>query len=260
MTAGPRGDGAPGLARLGALAAPGVREALAYARAAGGPITVDDAADALGCHRTVARRRLDRLEAAGLLAADFRRPAGRSGPGAGRPAKVFRVPPDVEVLEFPSHRYAELVGLLLDEPPGPGTAERERLARVGRRFAGVLAGDAAACAPAAASPEASLDAVCALLGRLGYQASVLEATAEGGRLLVPTCPLRPVVVAGPAAAEIDRGMWQGLLGLVSGRDQAACCSVEGCLDPSGECTVELRLAAGSPEAQSDGGGPTTSAP
>jgi predicted ArsR family transcriptional regulator len=259
------------LERLGALAAPGVREALAYARAAGRPITVDDAAAAMGCHRSVARRRLDRLEAAGLLAAEFRRPAGRGGPGAGRPAKIFQVPPEVDVLEYPPHRYAELVGLLLDEParraggrPGEeGLQEsdeqgRGRLEAIGRRFAAVLADGAAPGDGRTERVDAALEAVCALLGRLGYQAVVQEVTAEGGRLRVPTCPLRPVVIGAPSAADIDRGMWEGLLGLVSGGSAAFRCVVEGCLDPGRDCTVELRAAPGG--RHSVWGGPRTSAP
>src|SRR5687768_12659053 len=53
------------------------------------PVTRDEAATAVGVDRSVAAYHLDRLVADGLLTASFARPEGRSGPGAGRPAKRY---------------------------------------------------------------------------------------------------------------------------------------------------------------------------
>ena len=49
------------------------------------------------------------------------------------------------------------------------------------------------------------------LGRLGFQAAVTDASEEQVTITTPTCPLRPLVVANPAAAAIDRGLWIGLV-------------------------------------------------
>jgi predicted ArsR family transcriptional regulator len=230
------------LARLAALAAPGQRDALLFARRAGGPFTVDAAAAALGCHRTVARQRLDRLEAAGLLAAEFRRPEGRSGPGAGRPAKVYRVPPEAEVDEFPSRRLPELVGLLVERVAADSGEERIELLRaIGRRYAGELAAGAG-LGRVDRRLDRALPALCEALGHLGYQVRVREAGADRAVLEVPTCPLRPVVVASPEAAEIDRGAWIGLVEMVTGRSGATLeCGTSGCLDRAAECAITLSL-------------------
>src|ERR671933_1714637 len=111
---------------LDAVADPDLRAALLFARSQVGPITADDLAVGLRLHRNVARARLDRLTAAGLLEVTHERRTGRSGPGAGRPAKVYRVAPELEPLEFPPRRYEKLVGALLDALPATG---RERALR-----------------------------------------------------------------------------------------------------------------------------------
>jgi predicted ArsR family transcriptional regulator len=85
----------------------------------------DDAANAVGISRALAAFHLDRLAAAGLLDTEFRRLSGRSGPGAGRPAKLYRRSHrDVEV-SLPDRRYgfaAELFARALDEGNGDSTA------------------------------------------------------------------------------------------------------------------------------------------
>lgn len=57
--------------------------------AANQPVSRDDASAALGIDRSLAAYHLDKLVDEGLLAASFARPEGRSGPGAGRPAKHY---------------------------------------------------------------------------------------------------------------------------------------------------------------------------
>ena len=53
------------------------------------PVGRDEAAAAAGIGRALAVYHLDKLVESGLLTASYRRPPGRSGPGAGRPAKVY---------------------------------------------------------------------------------------------------------------------------------------------------------------------------
>jgi predicted ArsR family transcriptional regulator len=226
--------------RLAVLGDPATLATLRYARVAGGPFGVDEAAAALGCHRSAARSRLDRLEAAGYLTAEYRRPPGRGGPGAGRPPKVFRVAPDVGVTEYPEHRFAELVALMLEDRHVPGDAERASLRAVGRRYAAALAGEGLR---GEEGLGAALGAVCDRLGALGYQARVTGEGPGTATLRIPTCPLRPVVLAAPGAAELDRGMWEGLVGLSLGSAAGLRCTTGGCLDRDGECTVAVSLEA-----------------
>src|SRR5579863_10245833 len=106
--------------RLDGIGDAGLRSALIYVRGSDAPVTADEAALALGVHRSVARTRLERLAAAGLLDTSFARRGGRSGPGAGRPAKLYSAAPESEVLEYPPRHLAALVARLIDEVPAEG--------------------------------------------------------------------------------------------------------------------------------------------
>jgi predicted ArsR family transcriptional regulator len=53
------------------------------------PVTRDEVSEELGVERATVAYHLDRLVDEGLLVASFARPEGRSGPGAGRPAKHY---------------------------------------------------------------------------------------------------------------------------------------------------------------------------
>src|ERR1041385_4684317 len=98
---------------LEAVGDPDLRRALLFARDQTRPVTADDLAEALGIHRNVARARLERLMEAGLLAPGYERRTGRSGPGAGRPAKTYAVTPALDPIEFPARRYETLLGLVI---------------------------------------------------------------------------------------------------------------------------------------------------
>src|SRR5437588_6728316 len=53
-------------------------------------ISRDEAAEALGVARSVAAFHLDKLAEAGVVEVRFERTTGRTGPGAGRPSKLYR--------------------------------------------------------------------------------------------------------------------------------------------------------------------------
>ena len=76
------------------------------------PVGRDEAAAALGIGRALAVYHLDKLVEAGLLTASYRRPPGRSGPGAGRPAKVYARSEEEFVVTVPARDY-ELAAQLL---------------------------------------------------------------------------------------------------------------------------------------------------
>ncbi len=69
------------------------------------PVGRDDAVAALGISRELAAFHLDRLVAAGLLQTEYRRRSGRTGPGAGRPAKLYRRADRVVEVSLPPRRY-----------------------------------------------------------------------------------------------------------------------------------------------------------
>jgi predicted ArsR family transcriptional regulator len=76
------------------------------------PVSRDDAAEALGLPRTTAAFHLDRLVDENLLDVDYQRRTGRTGPGAGRPAKLYRRSDQHVSVSLPQRRY-ELAGRLL---------------------------------------------------------------------------------------------------------------------------------------------------
>jgi predicted ArsR family transcriptional regulator len=90
------------LDRLAAAGDPQLRRILLYARWQRDPFTAAEAALALDVNRNVARSRLDRLAGAGFLTVALERRGGRRGPGAGRPAKVYRVAPELEGSSSPT--------------------------------------------------------------------------------------------------------------------------------------------------------------
>jgi predicted ArsR family transcriptional regulator len=76
------------------------------------PVGRDEAAAAAGIGRPLAAYHLDKLVELGLLAASYQRPAGRTGPGAGRPAKVYTRSEQEFAVSVPPREY-ELAARLL---------------------------------------------------------------------------------------------------------------------------------------------------
>src|SRR4029453_9132537 len=78
------------LAAIALLHDPVRRALYGHVVAAGGEVSRNQAAEAVGGQRGLAAFHLDKLVEAGLLEAAFRRLGDRRGPGAGRPAKLYR--------------------------------------------------------------------------------------------------------------------------------------------------------------------------
>lgn len=100
---------------IGPLAALGDdlrRRMYLYVRAQGRPVSREEVAGAVGVSRKLAAFHLDKLVEHGVLTYHYERPPGRTGPGAGRPAKVYR-PSEMELeVSIPERRY-DLMGTLL---------------------------------------------------------------------------------------------------------------------------------------------------
>jgi predicted ArsR family transcriptional regulator len=112
-------------AGIGSLAEP-VRRAL-YQYVVSQPAAVgrEEAAEAVGVPGHKANFHLDRLVEEGLLEVEYRRLTGRTGPGAGRPAKLYRRSDREWSVSLPPRRY-DLVGHIL--ATGVERARREGLA------------------------------------------------------------------------------------------------------------------------------------
>jgi predicted ArsR family transcriptional regulator len=228
------------VARLDALGDPGLRKVLLYVRAAPEGVTADDVAGGLGLARSVARSRLERLLDAGLLVSSFERRSGRSGPGAGRPAKAYAAAAESDAIEFPPRRYEALAALLLARLPRRGRAKD--LLGVGIAFAAELA-DAARLRRG--TMRTAPARVCRGLGELGFHAAVESSSSTGAVIVSATCPLRPLVSSEPKARAIDEGMWRGLLEAAThDRSGGVRCATHGCLDAGGLCRVEISYVKG----------------
>ncbi len=101
----------------------------------------DEAAESLRISRELAAFHLDRLVEAGLLETEFRRRGGRSGPGAGRPAKLYRRAAREVAVSLPPRSYdvaAEVMATAFDRLAGTPAVDaltsvaRERGAAAGR--------------------------------------------------------------------------------------------------------------------------------
>jgi predicted ArsR family transcriptional regulator len=224
---------------LDGIGEPELRTALLYVRGSDAPVTADDAAAALQVHRSVARNRLERLARAGLLETSFARRSGRTGPGAGRPAKLYSAAPESQILEFPPRHLAALVARLLDEVPAQ--RREEALRRAGEDFGRELA-RAAELQPALRTAD-GLKRVCSAMRSLGFQASLDRIEGKTAVIRTPTCPLRPLVTERAEAAHIDRGMWAGLVehGLWGVRAEAVECETHACLEGRESCSVVIQL-------------------
>src|SRR5437867_9147782 len=106
-------------------------------------VSRDQAARALGISRALAAFHLDKLVDAGLLEVTFRRLSGRSGPGAGRPSKLYRRSARQIDVTLPARRYelaARLLARAVHEGGATPVVALERAAEAWGRPLGAEAG------------------------------------------------------------------------------------------------------------------------
>ncbi|VEG39068.1 putative transcriptional regulator [Mycolicibacterium flavescens] len=107
------------------------------------PVSREAAAAAIGIGRTLAAYHLDKLADGGLLAVSYQRPAGRGGPGAGRPAKLYARTADEIVVSVPPRDYLLLARLLVSSiEQDAGGAVRSALGTAARETGRQAAVDA----------------------------------------------------------------------------------------------------------------------
>lgn len=165
---------------IGTLADDTRRALYEHVAAQSEPVSRDSAATAVGIAPHMARFHLDKLVEAGLLETEFRRLTGRSGPGAGRPSKLYHRVSGTISVSLPERRY-DLVGHLLAgaiERASDGTALDAAVAEVAHEEGLVIA--------ASAPPTGEAD-------HLGRVADVLAAQGfepreEDGALALANCP------------------------------------------------------------------------
>jgi predicted ArsR family transcriptional regulator len=179
---------------LGALSEPVRRSIYEYAASRSEPVSRDDVADALGLGRTLAAFHLDKLAGAGLLEISYARRSGRSGPGAGRPAKLYRRPDTELAVSLPPRDYQTVADLLA-----------EAVAEVGAEDTAYAVARRRGLAHAAVEPLRAL-------ADHGY-----EPVEDGPLVRLRNCPFARISAAHPPlVCGMNLALIQGLLGDGSG--------------------------------------------
>lgn len=137
----PRAPADAALDRLCSLDDPTRRRLYDFVAAQPDPVSRDRAAEAAGVDRSTVAYHLDRLVDEGLLEATFARPAGRTGPGAGRPAKHYARSQREFSVSIPPRDYrlaAEVLARAVEaDTDGTVRAALDRVAgELGRELAG----------------------------------------------------------------------------------------------------------------------------
>jgi predicted ArsR family transcriptional regulator len=165
-------EAADDLAAVALLAEPLRQRLYEYLRERGEPVGREEAAQHTGITARLAAFHLDRMAEVGLLDIGYRRLSGRSGPGAGRPAKLYSISSRKFEVVIPQTRYAlaaSMMATALDadgSQDGPG-ALQEVAATVGEKLGeGIRKGSR--------TKKARQEAVQRQLAQLGYEPQVGE--------------------------------------------------------------------------------------
>ncbi|MFN8122400.1 MAG: transcriptional regulator [Thermoleophilia bacterium] len=199
-----------------ALGDPTRRRVFFAVRESGEALSKDDVAKAVGIERRLAGFHLDKLVDHGFLTAEFHRRSGRSGPGAGRPAKHYRLAEEEQEVALPERHYDVLASLLLKAASDDsGRSSDEVLEQVGYDF-GYQMGLAEAAEGRTRPGREGVDAVAEvvrLLSRYGFAAK-----AEGeGTIRACACPFEELALADPdRICGLDRAIWKGILAAFDG--------------------------------------------
>jgi predicted ArsR family transcriptional regulator len=175
---------------IGALADPVRRQLYRFVCSQIHPVTRDQAAAAVGVARHKAKFHLDRLEAEGLLEADYLRLTGRTGPGAGRPAKRYSRGRREFAVTLPTRDY-ELAGHIMAEAISES-------ARTGTPILDALNSAAAAHGAAIAATsadhpsgsDAALDSAIRILAEQAYEPRRIDRT-----VVLANCPFHRLAVS-----------------------------------------------------------------
>jgi predicted ArsR family transcriptional regulator len=179
------------VAGVASLAEPQRRALYRFVVTREGAVSKDEAAAAMGVARSVAAFHLDRLVADGLLTTEYRRLSGRQGPGAGRPAKLYKRAEGELSVSLPARRYdlaARLLAAAVEEATRTGAPVAPTLTRIATERGREFGERARAAAGKRPSRRALVDAVLAVLEAQGY-----EPRLHGDEVVLANCPFHALV-------------------------------------------------------------------
>jgi predicted ArsR family transcriptional regulator len=214
-------------AGIGALAEPVRRDLYLFVVGAADAVSREQAAEGAGVPLHTAKFHLDRLVDEGLLDVEFRRLSGRTGPGAGRPSKLYRRSDAELSVSLPERRY-DLAGRILaagvERVGADGGDVQESVRRAAHeegRATGMAAGDDA---------DTASGRVASVLSEHGY-----EPRARADDLVLANCPFDSLAKEHTA---LVCGMNEAFVGGVL--DGLGCAGLAARLDPEdGLCCVKV---------------------
>lgn len=227
-------EGSDGVRAISALGEPSRRALYDAVTHHGDWVSRDQAAEATGLERGAAAHHLDRLAAEGLLEVDYQRLTGRAGPGAGRPAKLYRRSPRSFGVSLPPRDYrlaGKLLARAVDQSRHSGTSIVSALAAEasaeGQRWAELIRSSLRGRKGRGSARAALVDT----LEEQGFEPVVTE----GGAVTLRNCPFDYLA---SEHTELICNMNRHLIGAAV--DAVSTADLEAHLEPQpGQCCVHL---------------------
>jgi predicted ArsR family transcriptional regulator len=213
-----------------------LRRALyAYVLSRTGAVGRDEAGKAVGITRELAAFHLDKLLEEGLVDVEYRRLSGKDGPGAGRPAKLYRASDRQLEISLPGRRYELAARLLAEAFTQQGTDPAHALDEVAHRFGEDLGAQARRQLGRRRSDTRLLHTTCQVLRDHGF-----EPRATDGTVRLRNCPFQSVAKDHPElVCGMNLSLARGLLAGLGAR------GLEARLEPQpGMCCVAFSMAQG----------------
>lgn len=213
---------------IGALAEPIRRALYEYVVSQTEAVSREQAATAVDVPMHTAKFHLDKLVDEGLLETEFRRLSGRSGPGAGRPSKLYLRSEREFAVSLPPRRY-DLVGHILASAVERATREGGPLSETMRTEAFEEGRTLGESAPPDTKDD--LSRLSETLTDQGYEARVEQDT-----VLLANCPFDNLAKEHTAlVCGLNQDYVQGVAEGLGAED------LQACLEPAeGWCCVRTR--------------------
>jgi predicted ArsR family transcriptional regulator len=199
------------------------------------PVSREQAASGVDVQRSLAAFHLDKLTEEGLLEVEFRRLTGRTGPGAGRPSKLYRRSERQVAVSLPPREYDLAGGLLAGAVAASehsGRPVRQELERASRELGATLGTEALERAGRRPSKAKKRDALVEVLRDHGFEPRLV-----GGDVVLANCPFHTLAQQHTdLVCGMNLHLMQGLRGVVDLGDGAL---VPRLAPEAGQCCVRF---------------------
>jgi len=222
------------IASVAALGDPIRRRLYEFVVDQGEPVSRDMAAAGVEIARHVAKFHLNKLEEEGLLESEYRRPTGKTGPGAGRPTKFYRRSSREISVSLPERHYdlaARVLAQAITSSQTEGISIAIALEKSAVSFGQLMALDVQSKLDESPGKTKVTDAISEVLNEHGY-----EPRREDGRLVLANCPFHSLAKEYTALiCGINHNLMNALISELPPSFKAD-------LDPSpGRCCVTLNV-------------------